>query len=312
MVANPVLAATTYLGRRYPEAKVVGLCHGFSHVYHVAEMLGYAREHLTFEIPGVNHFVWLTKAFYKGEDIFPRLNEFFANEAQEYWRTHGKPSSGLGPAAFDLYQRYGAFPIGDTCTPGGGAWPWWYHTDEATEKRWQEDPAGWWQRYFNHLTEEIAEIRHVSGDHNLRVTDHFPPQKSKEVIVPLLESLACDIPRVIITNIFNTGNFVPGVPADFQVEIPTLVSKHGVQGIQTAPLPTALQAYILRDRVAPVNVELEAFATGRKDLLLELIMMDPWTRSQQQAEALLNDILELPYHEEMRTHFKHETNRVAV
>jgi alpha-galactosidase len=117
---------------------------------------------------------------------------------------------------------------------------------------------------------------------------------------------------VIIANIFNTGNFVPGVPADFEVEIPTLVSGHGVQGIQTQPLPVELQAYILRDRVAPVNVELEAFATGRKDLLLELIMMDPWTRSQDQAVALLDDILELPYHEEMRAHFKHETKRVAV
>jgi alpha-galactosidase len=45
MVANPVLAATTYLGRTYPEAKVVGLCHGFSHVYQLAELLGYDREH---------------------------------------------------------------------------------------------------------------------------------------------------------------------------------------------------------------------------------------------------------------------------
>jgi alpha-galactosidase len=311
MVANPVLAATTYLGRVYPQAKVVGLCHGFSHVYHLAEMLGYDREHLTFEIPGVNHFVWLTKAFYKGEDIFPRLNEFLENEADEYWRIHGKPSDGLGPAAFDLYKRYGAFPIGDTCTPGGGTWPWWYHTDEATEKRWHEDPATWWKNYFGYLIEEVAEIGQVSVDQTVRVTDHFPPVKSKEVIVPLLESLACDIPRVIIANIFNTGNFVPGVPANFQVEIPTLVSKHGVQGIQTDPLPNALQSYILSDRVAPVNIELEAFATGRKDLLLELIIMDPWTRSQAQAEALLNDILALPYHEEMRAHFGHETTRVA-
>jgi alpha-galactosidase len=102
------------------------------------------------------------------------------------------------------------------------------------------------------------------------------------------------------------------VPADFEVEIPTLVSGHGIQGIQTQPLPAELQAYILRDRVAPVNVELEAFATGRKDLLHELILMDPWTRSQEQAAALLDDILELPYHDEMRAHFRHDAKRVLV
>jgi hypothetical protein len=32
--------------------------------------------------------------------------------------------------------------------------------------------------------------------------------------------------------------------------------------------------------------------------------MDPWTRSEAQAQALLEDILALPYHEEMRQHYR--------
>jgi alpha-galactosidase len=32
--------------------------------------------------------------------------------------------------------------------------------------------------------------------------------------------------------------------------------------------------------------------------------MDPWTRSEEQARALLEDILALPYHEEMRQHYR--------
>jgi len=40
LVANPVLAGVTYLGRKYPDSRTVGLCHGFSGVYHVAEVLG--------------------------------------------------------------------------------------------------------------------------------------------------------------------------------------------------------------------------------------------------------------------------------
>jgi alpha-galactosidase len=303
MVANPVLAGITYLGRKYPQAKVVGLCHGFGGVYHLAEVLGLDREQITFEIPGVNHFVWLTHFYHKGENVFPLLDRWIEQEAPQYWQ-RSRASGGLGPQAIDLYHRFGAFPIGDTCTPGGGAWPWWYHVDAETEKQWQEDPEGWWTRYFRHLEEEIAEIKQVSGDTSTKVTDHFPPEMSGEVMVPLIESIVCDIPRVVIANIFNTGNFVPGVPADFEVEIPTLVSKRGIEGIQTRGLPRPLQAYILRDRVAPVNVELEAFETGSKSLLFELIMMDPWTRSEQQARALLEDILALPYHEEMRQHYQ--------
>jgi alpha-galactosidase len=303
MVANPVLAGITYLGRHYPQAKVVGLCHGFSGIYDLADALGLEHEHLTFQIPGVNHFVWLTHCYYKGEDVFPMIDRWLETEAPKFWE-HSRPSSGLGASAIDLYRRFGAFPIGDTCTPGGGTWPWWYHIDAETEKRWQEDPEAWWQRHFSHLEEDVAEIKQVSTDTSLRVTDHFPPERSGEVMVPLIESIACDIPRVIIANIFNTGNFVPGVPADFEVEIPTLVSKRGIQGIQTQGLPAPLQAYLLHDRVAPVNVELEAYRTGSKELLLQLLLMDPWTRSEEQARALLEDILALPYHEEMRQHYR--------
>lgn len=303
MVANPVLAGITYLGRKYPQAKVVGLCHGFGGVYHLANVLGLEREHLTFEIPGVNHFVWLTHCYYKGQDVFPLLDRWIEQEAAQFWQT-SRPSHDLGPQAIDLYRRFGAFPIGDTCTPGGGSWPYWYHPTPEIEQQWQENPAGWWSRYFAHLEEEIAEIKQVASDTSSNVTAHFPPEMSGEVMVPLIEAIVCDIPRVLIANIFNSGNFVPGVPADFEVEIPTLVSKRGIQGIQTRGLPKPLQAYLLRDRVAPVNMELEAYESGSKELLLQLLLMDPWTRSEEQARMLLDDILALPFHEEMRRHYQ--------
>lgn len=303
LVANPVLAAITYLGRNYPQAKVVGVCHGFTGVYHLADLLGLEREHLTFEIPGVNHFVWLTHCFYKGENVFPLIDRWIEEKAERHWQT-SSPSDGFGPVAIDLYRRFGAFPIGDTCTPGGGSWPWWAHVDAETEKRWREDPEGWWNWYFHYGEEKVLDIRLTGADSATRVSEHFPPQKSNEVIVPIIESIACDMPRVIIANVFNTGNFVAGVPGDFQVEIPTLVSRRGVQGIQTQPLPAPLQAYILRDRVAPVNVELLAYASHSRELLFELIRMDPWTRSNDQAYRLMEDVLALPYHDEMREWYR--------
>jgi len=32
-------------------------------------------------------------------------------------------------------------------------------------------------------------------------------------------------------------------------------------------------------------------------------MMDPWTRSEEQAKRLVEDILALPYHTEMKEHY---------
>jgi len=297
LVANPVLAGTTYLTRKYPQAKIVGLCHGFSGVYHLAEALGLDREGLTFEIPGVNHFVWLTHCYYKGEDVFPMIDRLIEKDLEE-------AGDKLGHKAVDLYRRFGAFPIGDTGSPGGGTWPWWYHTDEATEERWRENPNGWWDGYFAHVEHNVAEINRVAANRTIKVTEYFPPHMSGEVMVPIIESITCDIPRVIVGNIQNSGDFVSGVPHGFEVEIPTLVSKRGVQGIQTRGLPPPILSYILHDRVGPVNLELEAHEKGSKELLLQLIMLDPWTRSEEQARGLLEAVLALPYHEEMRQHYR--------
>ena len=303
LVANPVLAGTTQLIRKYPQAKMIGLCHGYGGFFQVAKILGLEEENLTFELPGVNHFIWLTKAFYKGKDFFPILDRWIDEKSAEYWQTC-PTSSDLGPKAVDLYQRFGAFPIGDTCTPGGGSWPWWYHTDDAIENHWKESPEDWWEGHFKRVAGVPVDNRRLADDQSVKLVELLPLEKSGEPMIPIIESLVCDIPRTFIVNTLNTGDYVPGIPSDFEVEIPARVSKHGVQPIQTSGLPPELIAYILRDRIAPVEVELAAFERGSRELLLQLILMDPWTRSEQQAYDLLNSILSLPWNQEMKTHYQ--------
>jgi alpha-galactosidase len=55
-----------------------------------------------------------------------------------------------------------------------------------------------------------------------------------------------------------------------------------------------------------VELELTAFERGSRELLLQLIMMDPWTRSETQARDLLDSILALPWNHEMNTHYQRE------
>jgi alpha-galactosidase len=302
-VANPVLAGMTWLGRRYPDVKMVGLCHGFAGVYRLADRLGLDHERLTFEIPGVNHTVFLTHAYHDGHDVFPLLDAWIEREAPAYWETC-PPSDDMGPVPVDVYRRFGVFPIGDTCNPGGGSWPWWYHTDEATERRWHEDPAAWWARYFTRGAARVAEIERAALDESQPVSEAFPPEYSGEVMVPMIEAIACDVPRVLIGNVLNGGDFVPGIPRDFAVEIPTLVSKRGIEGIQTQGLPDAVLAQIWRDRVGPVTIELAAYDERSRERLLELVLTDPWTRSLDQAEMMLEEILAMPEHAAMQEHYR--------
>lgn len=303
LVANPVLAGITHLRRTYPELKVVGLCHGYGGVYHLADVLGLDRQQVTFEVPGVNHFIWLTKFYYQGKDAFPILDRWIEEQAEVYWQTC-RPCDGVGPKAVDLYQRFGAFPIGDTGNPGGGSWGYWYHLDDATEQRWKEDPTSWWKNYFVGGKRTTAGIRQVMADKSASVRELYPPNHSGETMIPLIESLAFDIPKIYIVNVLNDAEYVPGVPRDFSVEIPALASKKGIQGIHTDGLPTPLLALTLRDRVAAVNTELQALATGSRKDLVSMLLMDPWTRSEQQAEQLVDGILAMPEHESMCAHYR--------
>ncbi len=306
LVSNPVMAGVTYLTRKYPRARVVGLCHGFRRVYHLTDALGLEREHVTYEIPGINHFVWLTQLRYRGENAFPRIDRWIETQAREWWE-RCPLSDYLGPKAVDLYQRFGVFPIGDTSTPGGGAWGYWYHTDAEVERRWREDPVDWFDRYFAHAQDTVDRIRAAVADPSLSLTATFGSEPSGETMIPLIDAMVTDTPRVLIVNVPNTGEFVPGIPRDFAVEIPALVSARGIQGIQTGGLPQPLLSHALRDRVAPVETELVAYARGDYESLLQLVLMDPFTRSEAQARDLIDAIFRLPYHEELKAHYRPRT-----
>ena len=302
MVANPVMAGITYLKRKYPEVKLVGLCHGFGGVYNLAKQLGMERDDISYEIPGVNHFVWLNSFRYKGEDAMPLVKKWVEEKAEEYGK-NCRFSDGLGPKPVDLYKKFGVFPIGDTANPGGGAWGSWYHTSREVEEKWNEDPDTWFQDYFKNSMETVEKVKKAAFDTSLKVTDLIPSEHSHEPMIPLIESLACDIERVIIVNTINDGEYVPGVPKDFEVEIPAVVSGRGIQGLRTAPLPRAVISRMYRDRIAPVEMELAAFESHSKELLIDLIMMDPFNRTKEQAEGFLEEILDLPYHGEMKGYF---------
>ena len=51
-------------------------------------------------------------------------------------------------------------------------------------------------------------------------------------------------------------------------------------------------------------MELAAYEEGNRDLLLQLVLMDKWTTSAEQANALIDEIFALTYHEDLRQHYR--------
>ena len=52
------------------------------------------------------------------------------------------------------------------------------------------------------------------------------------------------------------------------------------------------------------ELELLAYEKGSREFLLQLILGDQWTMSEEQANEFLDEILDLPCHKEMKKHYK--------
>ena len=306
MVANPVISGTTLIQRKYPEAKKVGLCHGYAHAHHIANRLGCPKDEFTYQINGPNHFVWLNKGHLRDKDFFETLDEWLKENGDTPYNWNTWP---ISKKHADFYKRHGVIGIGDTLNWTGACWPWFYHADEETEKEYCDfAPMDGWNGYFSGVSKAAENIIELSKDPSRPVSDFLGEIGTDDLMIPLVESLACNIPRLMFVNVLNRGGLAPGIPEDFAVEIQALCQRDEVRPIKSDPLPKDMTSYILRDRVAPVEMELEAYRTGKINLLEELVLMDKWATSVKQVRGFINEILDLPYHTEMKSHFNKFNN----
>lgn len=309
LVANPVQAGVTYLSRKYNGAKIVGMCHGFNGVYKITNAMGLEKKDVSFEVCGVNHFIWMTSFRYKGKDAYPLLDKWIEDHngviaEGEALEKFGLASDEISRKAVDQYRKFGLFPIGDTPSSGGGAWGWEYHTDGEIEKYYQCEPYEWYQKLFKSNEAFTDELSGIVKDKERKVSDVFSINASPEPMIPLMEGLAFDTDTKVIVNILNDGGYMKGLSTDYEVEIAARVDKHGIHPIHNNGLPKPIMTHLMRDRIAPVEMELAAFENHSIDLLVDLVMMDPWTTSRVQAEKLVLDILDLPVNKKMKEYYK--------
>lgn len=303
--ANPVFEGCTLLTRE-TGIKTVGLCHGFHGYRRLCDVLGVPADEVGWAAPGVNHWIYLTEFRHRGEDLYPRLERWIADDAPAFWQTFAGDynDTQLARGAIDHYRRVGLMPIGDAARTFS---EWYYHPDLATEQRWYGhlggfDSAPGWARYLAKLDQNLARIAAAAADRTARVTDVFPPQPSREVQVPIIDALANDRPGLFQVNRPNRGA-IAGVADDVVVEGRALVDGSGITLLQVGALPEKLMRLVLLPRIAKAEKELLAFHTGDRDVLTSILLDDHRTRSLAQAEAAVDALLALPWNAPLAARF---------
>jgi alpha-galactosidase len=293
MAANPIFQGCTLMTRQ-SSVKVIGLCHGFREgIRNIAEVLGFDLAEVHAQAAGLNHNVWLTHLRYRGEDAYPLLDHWIETRAETYWAgpgfAGGKLEWGnLSPKAIHMYRFFGLLPIGDTA---GHSSPWWYLTDEETQRRYGYVLQDWREVYMQHITAKMEAIRQAAQNPALPVSTFIPPQISTgHDHIRIIDAISNDRAGRFVVNIPNQGA-IDGIADDVVVEIPALVSGMGVQGISIGRLPEPITLY-LQAAIVRMETELQAYLTGDRNLLLAALLSEPWaTHSLREAEQRVGEIL---------------------
>jgi alpha-galactosidase len=294
---NPVFDGCTLMTRE-TGVKVCGLCHGHYHYEEIARTIGIDPEKVTWQAPGLNHNIWLTRFIYEGRDAYPLIDAWIATEGEEYWRTHVAERTHdvqMSRGAVHQYQMFGLFPIGDTVRHR--QW-WWYHTDIATKKRWFGEPWGGPDTHLGRpffvtqLEQRIRQYHDWAVDPMADLTQLVGTQKTREQQVPIMDGLTNNNEGYFQVNVPNHGA-LPGVPDDVVVEVPAIVNQMGIQPIRVERLPPKIMLECILPDWLDMERELLAFKTGDRSMQLFDTLNNHQTPSYDVAVALLDDLLQM-------------------
>ena len=301
--ANPVFEATNIV-TRCTKIKAVGVCHGHYGYRAIARTLGLDLEDVDVLVAGFNHYVWLLRFMYKGQDAYPLIDKWIEEESEEYWRD-GEYAEEMAPGVIDSYRLYGCLPVGDAVRC---ATPWWHHTNFDAKKKWYGKTGGFdseigWTKYLDGKPEAYEKMKGFARDPDVVLTEELPLKVSGEQHIRIIDAIANDKETMLELNIPNNG-CINGIPDDVLVEIPVVVSGGGFQGVMVGDFPARVMHNVMIPRWVRMENILEAFLTGDRRPLVLSLMDDGRTQSYEQAKGLIDLLLDQPWNEEAAKHYR--------
>ncbi len=310
-VSNPMFELQTIINRdKENKIKAVSYCDGTLHLNQIKKFFGLSDKN--YNIAGINHNIWITKSNMEDEKLYKKIDGWVKNKAEVYWendqfyRAYDKnmvidkiyENMQFSKAAVDMYSTYGLFPVGDTVRSG----TWKYHYDPETKKKWYGPYGGFdseigWNIYLSHIDKNNRDMEGLYNADKGTLLSILPPEAGDDPIIPFIEAIIFDKK---ITAFFDVKNSVNGennikyLPEDIAIEIPVNVDKSGIHPERVNGLNEKVIKETLVPRWANLEMALDAFETGNKNTLLDSLYRDPRTKSNNQAETVLDKVLSIP------------------
>ncbi len=254
-LTNPMTVCTRALYDVFPQIKAFGCCH---EVFHAQEFLAcVAHEQLGVPLPdrreinidasGINHFTWITEAYYKDVDLLKLLPSF----AEKFFREGYCEQKGRGrldhlgadpflygnKVKMELYFRYGALAAAGDRHLVEFMPPEWFLSDPAAAEKWGYHLTGVDFRK-KQQAERVAESEQLaSGEKEIDLV------RSDEECVDLIRALLGETKIISNANVPNAGQ-TPYLPSGVITETNCVFYRNSVKPVLSSPLPPAAAALV--------------------------------------------------------------------
>jgi alpha-galactosidase len=220
---------------------------------------------LSYTCAGINHMAFFLRFESKGRDLYPLLRRAF-----------GLPHVlRIDPVRFELFRRLGYFM---TETSG--------HTAEYVPY-FMKDPKEiearhiWVNSYVHTCKDQDQAYRALRRTVRAGRPILEPGFRlSKEYASKIVNAVVTGRPFVFNGNVHNRGGaLISNLPGDSCVEVPCVADRQGVRPTAVGELPPQCAA-LIRPNVSVQDLTVRGILEGRRDRILQAVMMDPNTASQ--------------------------------
>ena len=249
---NPMSLCVRTLYHVFPEIKAFGCCHEvFGTQKLLCSMLeteegipGVVRQDLYTTVTGINHFTWLTRASWKGRDLFPLYAKFAEKYAETGYDEGGDNNwmnshfSCAQRVKLDLFRKYGYIAAAGDRHLAEFVAPW-YTRDPETVREWKFSltPVSWRIEDLQHRLQRSEDL--ASGKEELKL------EASGEEGHLLLKAVLGLGDLVSNVNVPNRGQ-IPNLPLGAVVETNALFGMNRIEPVYAGSVPAPILPLIAR------------------------------------------------------------------
>ncbi len=304
-LTNPLAVNGLALRMFKPELKSISLSNGpqmpniKKHYLKNAQIIeseaDYTPEHdekFEMKIVGVNKFSWILEAKYDGRDIIEDIAESVKLKAVEELDALEEDinTSSVNVIAYDIYRAFGYLPL--YAETSKEYMVYWQGKNVSKElipeiKLWNIGNR------YDRLNEMWKEIDgYLEGK---KPIDEFLNDEKPLSAVKIIESLITGKKSRFYINTFSSG-VVDNMTPDTYLEILCEVGKDSIKPLHLGEIPRSIKGLI--EIIADMH-EITAEAVYNEDinLLRRAMILDPLICSMSDADAILNELLEIEKHE---------------